>query len=327
MNKTIIDNLKERKDNVPFKVGGEGTAFMFENYILKKYHPFHYWNMRAFEGYFKELQKFSTEGCNIPNVVDWKSFGKDECYLLQEKLSTKEIYPTGSKVNLTINDKIETIDVSPLNFIYAECEGFCSREEFLNAIDKADPNDPLYALIVMTYLKIFLNTSKKLEGVNVNVLDEFILNDTYMTCYGEYGVPDIHAGNVFIDRNANDLKEIQIIDNFFLNGFENECLNNEGLTGNSIYADMFKLFKLNGELKSLLVGFSGKTLKEMEQVVNENLKLCENALLKFVKRSKTIIRPQKKLSKKEDYVCRQVAGSISGKNGKIMQEIESQFEM
>lgn len=327
MPKTIIDNLNSKKDKVTSKSGGEGTAYFFENYILKKYHPFEYWDPKSFDGYFKELQKFYDEGCNIPSILDYKSMNKDECLLLQERLFTKEIYPTGMKMFLTIDKKTNVIDISPLKFIYAECEGFCSRKEFSKAIDKADPNDPLYSLIVLTYLKIFLNTTKKLEAINDDVLDKFILDDAYMTFCGKYGVPDIHAGNVFVDRNASSIKQMQIIDNFFLNGFDNECLNDEEKAGLSVYIDMFNLFKLNGELREIITCFEGSKRSEMERIVDENLKITESALLRFTESSRTIIQPSKTLSRKGKYICTSVAESISGKDGKLIKEIEKQFEM
>lgn len=327
MSKTIIDNLNSKKDSVTSKSGGEGTAYFFENYILKKYHPFEYWDPKSFDGYFKELQKFYEDGCNIPSILDYKSFSKEECLLLQERLFTKEIYPTGMKTSLTIDGQTKVIDVSPLKFIYAECEGFCSREEFSKAIDKADPNDPLYSLIVFTYLKIFLNTTKKLESINDDVLDKFILDDAYMTVSGRYGVPDIHAGNVFIDRNASSIKEMQIIDNFFLNGFDNECLGNEEKAGKSVYVDMFNLFKLNGELRGIISCFEGKKRSEMEKIVDENLKVCESALLRFTNSSREIIKPSRVLDRRDKHICTSVAESISGKDGRLAREIEKQFDL
>jgi hypothetical protein len=90
---------------------------------------------------------------------------------------------------------------------------------------------------------------------------------------------------------------------------------------------MFRLFRLNGELQDIISKFEGKKLSDMQKIIDENLKLAEKTLLRFVDVSKKIIRPGTQLDKRERYTCTTVAQSISGKYGKLSREIDRQFGM
>lgn len=181
----IVPNLKSYTS----RSGAEGVAFFVGKEFVVKYFERVGLEFQTFDDYCNEIQMFGNEGIACPKVYSWAISPICEedkvyrFYILQEQIAGEELLPN------SISD------------IESRCLSFCSRREFLDAIDNIAQNKNLYARLVEEYSRVVLERNEQLLTLSKDEIERFF--HTYLTINKNsvFSSPDLHPGNILFDGN------------------------------------------------------------------------------------------------------------------------------
>lgn len=196
-----LDRLIPFLNQFPSKQGKEGYAFFIgDEYVVKAIvnSPRQEQMAQYFDCYIKEQQKFADKGYLLPRLYSYKvvnSMNIDgstniSFYILEDKFNGNDIF-TRSSNNFFQNFKMvygeeyrESISAEQKEFAYKDME---------------------------TYISGFIMQNIFLMGLSDDKFDKLVLSVYKMFKEGEYSIPDIHPGNLMVNRTG-----FNVIDNYML---------------------------------------------------------------------------------------------------------------
>lgn len=292
MENKIIENITEYDETLsrlipflgqfPSKQGKEGTAyFIGDDYIVKSIvnSPRQDELAKFFECYIKEQQKFAKEGYLIPKLHAYKivnSIGADGS-------SSMSFY--------TLQDRINGGDI----FVRAADSFF---ENFKRVYDK-DYEEETYSedkeiaySDMETYIQGFIFQNVFLSKLSQDKFDKLVKTAYNMYKEGEYSIPDIHAGNILVNKNG-----FNVIDNYMVDRTSNPKFYNVIKPDSFLTSRFLNVFNENLRIS--------KTIKDPRLIKNANIqtlyKLDKENMFYTSKVIKKIMISIKKCIEKDDY--------------------------
>lgn len=188
------------------KKGKEGNAyFVGDDYIVKSIVNSYRQEKMAtfFDCYIKEQQKFANQGLLIPKLYSYKivnSLNEDgsSCvafYILEEKFKGSDMFIRASDNFFGNFKRVFGVDYS---------EGIVNDEKSL--MNESMKN----------YINGFINQNNFLMGLSDDKFDDLVTTVYKMFKHGKYSIPDVHAGNLLVNKDG-----FNVIDNYMLDRTSN----------------------------------------------------------------------------------------------------------
>lgn len=182
----LIPNLKA----YPSKRGSEGTAYFIDKEFVVKYFERMNVEYGLFDNYCSEIQHYADGGYSCPKIYSWAKVPICEednvykYYILQERIPGEDLFP------YSIGDIEEKSKV------------FCSKDEFLSALDNINENKKLYKKIMKEYSDTVLRRSEQLESLSRDEIRRFISTYIEINKNAAFSLPDLHVGNILFDGKS-----------------------------------------------------------------------------------------------------------------------------
>lgn len=262
------------------KRGAEGVAYFAGKEYIVKYFERIGLKYSLFDNYCKEIKSFGDEGLAYPKVYSWAT--SPICadhkvfrfYILEEQIPGKELYPHS------------------LYKIEDDCRVFCSKRDFDRAIEDADKHKELYAKILDTFFRIYIEQNKELADISNDEVLNFVKSYFVLNRRAQFTVPDMHPGNVIFDGS-----KLTMIDGTMCEQ-RKEWIGYDGQFKEHKYKldsffDIMALLSSNKYIDYYLENFQRHTgdlpSRELVKVGEENKKYMTQVAKKFVKAAKEVV--------------------------------------
>lgn len=274
----IIPKLLSGK--LPTKEGKESVVYFTpDNYVIKRYKDaISEKDMEKFDLFYTELRmmSFSME-CNIPKtyacvkIPSKTETGKFDVYLLQEKISGKELFEDGY-----FDPHRPQCDIT-LKMYDNFCKNFCTKQQFIEAVTAKEGD--LFERIGEEYINYFIGVNRKLLSMSTEDIDDFIKTLQIVRNYAKHTACDISNRNIIFDG-----KKLTLIDvgcDFLLAGEENSKQEENENTAGLILNDVLGLFADNYYCNTFVKQFA-KSSPKLKALYEKNVQVCSDAIMRFV---------------------------------------------
>lgn len=310
--------------------GGEGVAyFLNDKFVVKEFLNLENSSVLnvAFDAYSKEMQNFKKMGYSVPEIYSWvrvpvKSKNKremDKFFILEERVAGRELY------------------FGFLEDVYSLAKDFCSKKEFYCAVDRPDENLKLFSQIATEYIRDYIKMNEFIESLSEDVLERFILEAFNMYVIGRVSAPDIFPSNILVEGNKLTIIDNKIADR---DGLDAEYMATDGdgletieTAHNFIISNLLNLFIYNEYISDsdngLLYSLEDKNAVKIDDLVRQNVKVCEAAIFKIVKVMNNCLDNPSLTNKKLFKNTLNTLVRILGKDKaeRVMRQVSSKFEM
>lgn len=226
------------------KSGGEGSAYFVkksenDDRIVKRLHkkvpicaPF------IFDDYCKEMQEYASKQYNVPKFYAWSQIPvfnhktlnfKQEYFILQERVKGRELFG------------------SFLKTIYPYTKQFCSKEEFLQAINNPNKYKSLYKKLLMLYSNDFVKMNSRICSYPESVLEEFLVQTYDIFRNSQFCEPDMYPSNIIVTNEKISLIDTRMKDREVTKTNTKEYTDDAYLTG-IIWMFFFNNFVTNKKM-------------------------------------------------------------------------------
>ena len=310
--------------------GGEGVAyFLNDKFVVKEFLNLENSNVLniAFDAYSKEMKNFKKMGYSVPEIYSWvrvpvKSKNRremDKFFILEERVVGRELY------------------FGFIEDVYSLVKNLCSKKEFYSAVDRPDENIELFSMIATEYIRDYIQMNEFIEALPEDVLEKFIIEAFNMYVIGRVSAPDIFPSNILVDGHKLTIIDNKIADR---DGLDEEYMatDSDGFDDietahNFIISNLLNLFIYNEYISDynngLLYSLEDKDAVKVDNLVRQNVKVCEAAILKIVKvMNNCLDNPaltNKNLFKNTFNMLVRVLGT--DKAERVMKQVSSKFEM